>query len=86
MSLRKIADQAQNSINTTLGGELTASQKQEILNIIERALADSVVKVSQTHREATVICCGPEADLAHKIAEEADRALKALTANLMTMR
>ena len=86
MSLRKIADEALNNLNTTLGGELSGSQKQEVLNIIERALADSVVNVSAAHREVTVVCCGPEADLAHKIAEEADRALKALTANLMTMR
>ena len=86
MSLRKIADEALNTIDKTTGGELSKSQKQEVLKIIEQALADSAESVSATHREVTVICCGPEADLAHKIAEESDLALAALTANLMSLR
>ena len=86
MPLKKIADDTLDAISTTLGNELSESQKQQISTIINQALMKSVTNATATHREAVIICCGSEADLAHKIAEETNRATVALVANLMSMR
>jgi len=43
----------------------------------------------RTHREmkeTAVVCCGAEADLAHKIQEQMDRKRDMLITNLMAMR
>jgi hypothetical protein len=37
-------------------------------------------------KETAVVCCGPEADLAHKIQEEMDKKRKVLITNLMSIR
>ncbi len=86
MPLRTIADKALDDINATLGGDLSEEQQQEITKIVEKALDRSAKSIASAHREVTVVCCGPEADLAHKIQEEADRAVVALTATLMSFR
>lgn len=86
MPLKKISDDTLEAINATLGDELSESQKQQISAIINQALMKSVTNVTATHREAVIISCGSEADLAHKIAEEANQATVALVANLMSMR
>ena len=86
MPLKKITDDALDAINTTLGGELSESQRLDISNIIKQALVRSVESASTTQREAIIVCCGSDADLAHKIAEEANQATVALIANLMSMR
>ena len=54
--------------------------------IIRRTLIRAVNQATESCTSAAVVCCGPEADLAHKIAEEADRAQYALIANLTSMR
>ena len=46
----------------------------------------TVEQATVAHGKATRICCGPDADKAHKIAEEVKRANVALTANLMALR
>ena len=43
-------------------------------------------RATVAHGRATQICCGPDADKAHKIAEEVKRANVALTAKLMVLR
>ena len=43
-------------------------------------------EAASEYQEATARCCGPEADLAHKIAEEVERKNRALIANLSAMR
>ena len=87
MALEKTAEKAARQISEALSGyDLSEQQKQEILKIIEQSIVSAVEQTAKTHREATVYCCGPEADLAHKIAEEAERKTQALIANLMALR
>ena len=87
MSLDETAQKAARSIEKTLSEQgLSKEQKLEILRIISDSLVESVEVAAATHREATVFCCGPEADLAHKIQEEAERKITALIANLQALR
>lgn len=87
MALDETAQSAANSIEKTLADHgLSQEQKLEILSIIGDSLIATVEETTATHREATVFCCGPEADLAHKIQEEVDRKIAALISNLQAMR
>ena len=87
MALEKTAQKAATRIDEALGDyDLSGDEKAAILKIIEKSLIRTVEETSDTHREATVICCGPEADLAHKIQEQMDKKRDMLIANLMAMR
>ena len=86
MSLKSLADEAVAQISKTVSDPLTGPETQAISKIVESALIKAVNQASENCTSAAVICCGPEADLAHKIAEEVDRAQYALIANLTSMR
>ena len=87
MALEKTAQKAATRIDEALGGyDLSVDEKDAILKIIEKSLIRTVEETTDTHREATVICCGPEADLAHKIQEEVERKKDLLISNLMALR
>ena len=87
MALEKKAERTAAEIGEALTSyNLSEDEKGEILNIIEKSLIRAVEKTTDTHREATVICCGPEADLAHKIQEEVERKKDLLISNLMALR
>ena len=87
MALEKTARKAATRIDEALGGyDLSEDEKDAILKIIEKSLIRTVEETTDTHREATVICCGPEADLAHKIQEEVERKKDLLISNLMALR
>ena len=87
MSLEKTALKAAGKIDAALDDyDLSEQQKAEILNIIGKSLVKTAEEMTEAHHAATVICCGPEADLAHKIEEEVERKKKALISNLMALR
>lgn len=87
MELSKTAQKAVKKIDEALDKhDLSKQEKAEILKIIGKSLMQTVEETTDTHRQATVICCGPEADLAHKIAEEVERKKIALIANLKALR
>ena len=86
MSLAKISKETTLAIEDALSADLSEDEREKISQILEAALIKSVEQATESHHEATVICCGPEADLAHKIAEEMSLANKALIANLMALR
>lgn len=87
MPLDKTARKAAQKIDNALADyDLSDQQKTEILKIIEKSIIKTVEETTDTHREATVICCGPEADLAHKIQEEVERKKQVLISNLMALR
>lgn len=86
MSLEKISKETTSALENAISADFSEEEREKISQILERALIKSVEQATKSHREATVICCGPEADLAHKIAEEMSLANKALIANLMGMR
>jgi hypothetical protein len=87
MALEKTARKAATKIDAALSDyNLSESEKDAILKIIEKSLIRTVEETTDTHRQATVICCGPEADLAHKIQEEVERKKNLLISNLMALR
>ena len=87
MALEKTAQKTATKIDEALVDyDLSESEKDAILKIIGKSLIRTVEETTDTHREATVICCGPEADLAHKIQEEVERKKNLLISNLMALR
>lgn len=87
MALSSTAEKAARKIDEALGNyDLSDQEKAEILKIIGKSLMQTVEETTEASREAAVICCGPEADLAHKIAEEVERKKIALIANLKALR
>ena len=86
MSLKSLADTAVAQVEKTVSTPLTESEVTAISKIVENALIEAVNHSAKHYAEAAVVCCGHEADLAHKIAEEVDRAQSVLITNLMAMR
>ena len=83
MKLKNLADNAVAEVEKIVPSSLSESEVAAISELIENTLVEAVGKTSKRFSETAVICCGPEADLAHKIAEEMGLAQKALIANLM---
>lgn len=87
MSLEKTALKAAEKIDRALDDyDLSEQQKADILKIIGKSLVRTAEEMTEALHQATVVCCGPEADLAHKIEEEVERKKKALISNLMALR
>ena len=86
MSLEKISKETAFALENAISADFSKDERDKISQILKGALIKSVEQATKSHQEATVICCGPEADLAHKIAEEMNLANKALIANLTAMR
>jgi len=66
--------------------DLPVAEREAILDIVQRAMLDSATRTHRDMKEAAVICCGPEADLAHKIQEQMDKNRDMLIANLSAMK
>ena len=85
MNLEILADRVANELSTALS-DLPEAERGAILDIVRQAMLDSATRTHREMRETAVICCGPEADLAHKIQEQMDKKRDMLIANLMAMR
>ncbi len=87
MALIDTAQKAARKIDQALADyDLSEEERTQILKIIENSMVKTIKETADSHNEVTVVCCGPEADLAHKIQEEAERKTQALIANLMALR
>lgn len=86
MSLKSLADQTVAKINQALPTPLNPAETKAISRIVEDAFIKAVNESTAKCGDAAVVRCGPEADLAHKIAEDVERARYALLANLGSMR
>ncbi len=86
MSLKSLVDNAVAKIEKSVSKPLTKSETATISKIIEKAMIEAVRQSTKSYTKAAVVCCGPEADLAHQIKEEVDRAQHVLITNLMAMR
>ena len=53
---------------------------------VQQAMLDASSRTHREMKDTAVVCCGPEADLAHKIQNEMDKKRDMLIANLMAMR
>mgnify|MGYP001037320387 CR=1 FL=1 len=86
MSLKTLADQTVGKINAALHTPLNEAETKAVSRIVEDAFIKAVNESTAKCGDAAVVCCGHEADLAHKIAEDVERARYALLANLGSMR
>jgi hypothetical protein len=87
MALSKTAVKAAKKIDKALDKyDLSKKEKTEILRIIGKSLEQTVEETTEEHRAATVACCGPDADLAHKIEAEVELKKVALISNLKALR
>ena len=86
MNLEKLSNRVTQELDTALSVDLPAAEREAILDIVRRAMLDASSRTTREMKEAAVVCCGTEADLAHKIQEQMDKKRNLLIANLMAMR
>ncbi len=86
VTLEKLSKETVLALEGAISSDLSENERKKIMQILEGALIKSIEQTTKSHHKATVICCGPEADLAHKISEEMSLANKALIANLIALR
>ena len=86
MDLAALSDRVTQALDNAIATDLPAEERDAILKIVQQAVLDATSRTHQELKEAAVICCGPEADLAHKIQEQMDKKRDMLIANLMAMR
>jgi hypothetical protein len=87
MSLKQLVDETTAALMDTIEDyEFSEKKKQAIQAVIEDSIVQAVKQVRKAHNEATVMCCGPEADMAHKIEFEAEQKINSLISNLSSLR
>ncbi len=86
MNLEKLSDRVAQELDTALADDLPASERDAILDIVRRAMLDASSRTHREMKDTAVICCGPEADLAHKMQEQMAKKSDMLIANLKAMR
>jgi hypothetical protein len=85
MNLENLISRVTNELGTSLS-DLPTDERDAIVGIVRQAMLDSADRTHREMKETAVICCGPEADLAHKIQEQMDKKRDVLVSNLMAMR
>ena len=87
MSLKQLVDETTTALMDTIEDyEFSEKQREAIQAVIENSIVQAVKQGRKAHNEAAVICCGPEADMAHKIEREAEQKIDSLIANLSSLR
>ncbi len=86
MDLEKLSKRVTEELDDALADDLPAEERDAILKIVRQAMLDASHRTHREMKETAVVCCGPEADLAHKIQEQMDKKRDMLVANLMSMR
>ena len=86
MALAALSDRVTQALDDAIAADLPAEERDAILKIVQQAVLDASSRTHKELTEAVVVCCGPEADLAHKIQEQMDKKRDMLIANLMAMR
>lgn len=85
MNLEKLSKRVTKELDIALC-DLPLGEKEAILEIVGRAMSDASNRTHREMKETAIVCCGPEADLAHKIQEQMDKKRDMLIANLSAMR
>ncbi len=86
MELAELSKRVTQELDSALAADMPAEERDAILKIVQQAILDASSRTHRELKEAAIICCGPEADLAHKIQEQMDKKRDMLVANLMSMR
>jgi hypothetical protein len=85
MNLEKLSNRVTQELDKALSADLPAAEREAILDIVRRGMLDASKRTHREMKETAVVCCGPEADLAHKIQEQMDKKRNMLIANLSAM-
>ena len=86
MELAELSKRVTQELDDALADDLPAEEREAILKIVRQAMLDASSRTHREMKQTAVVCCGPEADLAHKIQEQMDKKRDMLIANLMAMR
>ncbi len=86
MSFREQADNTFQAVAEALGATPTPEQVKAGADTIERAIIDSFRDGAVRSAKVAKDYCAADRDLAHKVADEIQRANAALIANLSSMR
>ncbi len=86
MNLKERSQIAVRDACKALGSDLTEEQERIVVEVIEAAMADAIRATAAESDKAVRVCCGPDADIAHKIAERIERSQTSLIANLSSLR
>ena len=86
MPLKQLADKAIDQISGSISAALSDDERARVSHIVEQAIIDAVSQLHVRYEGVVKAQTGPEADTAHKIAEEMRQAQTALIANLSAMR
>lgn len=86
MNLERLSSRVMQELDKALADELPEEKREEVLEIVRRAMLDSADRTHRVMKDTAVVCCGPEADLAHKIQEQMAKKREMLIANLNAMR
>jgi hypothetical protein len=84
MNLEKLTKRVTQELDIALS-DLKVGEKEEIVEIVQRAMSDASSRTHRELKETAIVCCGHEADLAHKIQEQMDKKRDMLIANLSAM-
>jgi hypothetical protein len=86
MNLAKLSKRVTQELDNALSDGMPSVERDAILKIVQQAMLDASSRTHRELKETAVVCCGPEADLAHKIQNEMDKKRDMLVANLVAMR
>lgn len=86
MSVKNVTERAVKKINQSIEQSLSQSELDSVTKIIKDGLITAIKESVQNCSNKAAHCCGPESDMAHKMAKEFQDAQKALIANLTSMR
>jgi hypothetical protein len=86
MNLAKLSKRVTQELDNALSDDMPTVERDTILKIVQQAMLDASSRTHRELKETAVVCCGPEADLAHKIQNEMDKKRDMLIANLTAMR
>lgn len=86
MALSKLTESTVAKITEALTEDMSDADATEVSNIIEQALIGAVREITDQYRTVAVSTLGADADKAHKLAEEIQKAQIAIIANLQGLR
>jgi len=87
MSLKQLVEDTTAALMQVIDDyEFSEEQRRALRAVVEKSIAKAVEQARVAHKEATVFCCGPEADIAHKIEWEAKQKTNLLISNLSALR
>lgn len=86
MDTNKMAEEAVGALDSAIDKDFSEVEKARVKEIVHDLLVQAIGGTTESHASTVVQCCGPEADMAHKLQHEMMKAQDALIANLSAMR